>query len=79
MNHQEGFEREQGVRHMRKSEKLKSTTIYIRADQDHQLKMLKAVTGVPVAEYIRQGIAAVLEQNEDKLADREEAWENLQE
>ena len=44
-----------------------STTIYITAEQAERLKQLHARTKVPVAEYIRQGIDLILEQNRDKL------------
>ena len=44
-----------------------STTVYITQDQSQQLKELHARTKVPVAEYIRQGIDKVLEENADKL------------
>ena len=49
------------------SNKKVSTTVYITQDQSLQLKELHARTKVPVAEYIRQGIDKVLEENADKL------------
>jgi hypothetical protein len=38
-----------------------STTVYITAEQNQQLKLLHQKTKVPVAEYIRQGIDLILE------------------
>jgi Ribbon-helix-helix domain len=38
-----------------------STTVYITAEQNEQLKLLHNKTKVPVAEYVRQGIDLVLE------------------
>jgi hypothetical protein len=38
-----------------------STTVYITAEQNEQLKLLHHKTKVPVAEYIRQGMDLVLE------------------
>lgn len=49
------------------SNKKVSTTVYITQDQSVQLKELHARTKVPVAEYIRQGIDKVLEENADIL------------
>ena len=49
------------------SNKKVSTTVYITQAQSQQLKELHARTKVPVAEYIRQGIDKVLEENADKL------------
>lgn len=49
------------------AEKKISTTVYITKDQSEKLKLLHERTKVPVAEYIRQGIDLVLEQNRDKL------------
>jgi hypothetical protein len=49
------------------SRKKISTTVYITPEQDAQLKVLTRRTKVPVAEYIRQGIDLILEQNRDKL------------
>ncbi len=49
------------------SNKKVSTTVYITQAQSKQLKELHARTKVPVAEYIRQGIDKVLEENADKL------------
>jgi predicted DNA-binding protein len=44
-----------------------STTIYITPEQAEQLKLLHDKTKVPVAEYIRQGIDLVLEQQKHNL------------
>jgi len=44
-----------------------ATTIYITAEQDRQLKLLSQKTGVPMAQYIRDGIDHVLEENEAHL------------
>ena len=44
-----------------------STTVYITQKQSELLKQLHARTKVPIAEYIRQGIDLILEQNADKL------------
>jgi len=33
-----------------------NTTVYITPEQDEQLKLLASRTGVPVAEYVREGI-----------------------
>lgn len=44
-----------------------STTVYITAEQSEQLKLLHEKTKVPVAEYIRQGIDLVLEQQKHHL------------
>lgn len=52
---------------MGEREKKVSTTVYITRAQAEKLKALHARTKVPVAEYIRQGIDWVLEQNADKL------------
>ncbi len=49
------------------SDKKVSTTVYITREQLSRLKELNERTRVPVAEYIRQGIDMVLEQNADKL------------
>jgi predicted DNA-binding protein len=46
---------------------MKATTAYIRVDQDKDLRALSAKTKVPAAEYIRQGIEAVLERNQHLL------------
>jgi predicted DNA-binding protein len=48
-----------------------STTVYIRADQDEQLKALSQKTKVPMAEYVRQGVDAILEKHK-KLLDNQE-------
>ncbi len=39
------------------------TTVYITPQQELELKALHARTKVPVAEYIRQGIDIILDQN----------------
>ncbi len=44
-----------------------STTIYITEEQNERLKMLNRKTKVPVAEYIRQGIDLILEENKTLL------------
>lgn len=44
-----------------------STTVYITPEQNERLKQLHDKTKVPVAEYIRQGIDLVLEQNRHNL------------
>ncbi|MEO1483112.1 MAG: ribbon-helix-helix domain-containing protein [Myxococcota bacterium] len=44
-----------------------STTVYITRSQADRLKLLNERTKVPVAEYIRQGIDRILEENADKL------------
>jgi len=44
-----------------------STTVYITAEQNEQLKLLHHKTKVPVAEYIRQGIDLVLEREKAHL------------
>lgn len=44
-----------------------STTVYITAEQNQQLKLLHQKTKVPVAEYIRQGIDLVLEKYKGML------------
>ena len=40
--------------------RMKSTTIYIRVDQEAGLKAMSAHTGVPFARYIREGIDIAL-------------------
>ena len=44
-----------------------STTVYITARQRQLLQVLHRRTKVPVAEYIRQGIDLILEQNRHLL------------
>ena len=44
-----------------------ATTIYITAEQDRQLKLLSQKTGLPMAQYIRDGIDHVLEENKAHL------------
>ena len=43
------------------------TTVYITPEQDQELKALHDKTKVPVAEYIRQGIDWVLQENRHHL------------
>jgi hypothetical protein len=43
------------------SRKKVSTTVYLNADQVEALRALSARTRVPVAEYVREGVQAVLE------------------
>ena len=54
-------------RHDNMARKKVSTTIYITPEQSEQLKLLHSKTKVPVAEYIRQGIDLVLEQQKHNL------------
>ena len=54
-------------RHGTMARKKVSTTIYITPEQSEQLKLLHSKTKVPVAEYIRQGIDLVLEQQKHNL------------
>lgn len=44
-----------------------ATTIYITAEQDRQLKLLSQSTGIPVAQFIRDGIDLVLEKYQHHL------------
>jgi len=44
-----------------------STTIYITQEQQNLLKNLNERSRVPIAEYIRQGIDLILEQNRHRL------------
>ena len=44
-----------------------STTVYITAEQNEQLKLLHQRTKVPVAVYIREGIDLVLERHKNEL------------
>jgi predicted DNA-binding protein len=44
-----------------------STTIYITEEQNELLKQLNRKTKVPVAEYIRQGIDKILDENKNIL------------
>jgi predicted DNA-binding protein len=44
-----------------------TTTIYITADQDRQLKLLSEATGTSMAQYIREGIDLVLERHKDQI------------
>ncbi len=47
-----------------------STTVYITEEQKRKLEILHNRTKVPIAEYIRQGIDLILEENKDKLAEQ---------
>ncbi len=44
-----------------------ATTVYITPEQQDALRELSTRTKVPVAEYIRQGIDAVIDRNRDRL------------
>ncbi len=44
-----------------------TTTIYITEEQNLKLKALHQKTKVPIAEYIRQGIDLILEQQRENL------------
>ena len=44
-----------------------ATTIYITEEQQNLLRELNIRSKVPIAEYIRQGIDLVLNQNKDLL------------
>jgi predicted DNA-binding protein len=44
-----------------------STTVYITAEQNEQLKTLHERTKVPIAVYIREGIDLVLERHHAEL------------
>ena len=44
-----------------------ATTIYITVEQDRQLKLLSSMTGVSMAQYIRDGIASVLATNSTQM------------
>jgi len=44
-----------------------STTCYLKFRQHEQLKILSARTGVPIAEYVRQGIDRVLKKHRKKV------------
>jgi predicted DNA-binding protein len=44
-----------------------STTVYITPEQDESLKALSGRTKVPVAEYVREGIALILAEHRDLL------------
>ncbi len=43
------------------------TTVYITAEQDEKLRLLSQATGVPKAEYIREGLDLVLERYKSRL------------
>ena len=44
-----------------------TTTVYITEDQQRLLKTLNTRSKVPIAEYIRQGIDLILQENKDLL------------
>ena len=44
-----------------------ATTIYITVEQDRQLKLLSSMTGVSMAQYIRDGIDSVLAANSAQM------------
>ena len=44
-----------------------ATTIYITVEQDRQLKLLSSMTGVSMAQYIRDGIDSVLATNSTQM------------
>ena len=44
-----------------------ATTIYITVEQDRQLKLLSSMTGVSMAQYIRDGIDSVLAANSTQM------------
>lgn len=44
-----------------------ATTIYITVEQDRQLKLLSQATGIPMAQFIREGIDAMLERYKDRV------------
>lgn len=44
-----------------------STTVYLKPEQDEALKSLSEATRIPVAEYIREGIDAVLHRYKDEI------------
>lgn len=45
------------------------TSCYFRLDQLERLKLLSAKTGVPMAEYVRQGVEKILEKHEERRPD----------
>ena len=47
-----------------------TTTIYITVEQDRKLKLLSQAMGVPMAQFIRQGIDLVLKQYKDRLPEQ---------
>ncbi len=47
-----------------------TTTVYITPRQSQQLKALHEKTGVPIAEYIRQGIDLMLKKNKEILPEQ---------
>ena len=46
-----------------KKDRKRATTCYVRPDQLEKLRQLSQATGVPMAEYVRQGIEKVLERH----------------
>jgi predicted DNA-binding protein len=44
-----------------------ATTVYITRSQDQALKLLAERTGVPAAQYIREGIDLVLKKHRDEI------------
>ena len=44
-----------------------ATTIYITVEQDRQLKLLSSMSGVSMAQYIRDGIDLVLNANAQRM------------
>ena len=44
-----------------------ATTIYITVEQDRQLKLLSSMSGVSMAQYIRDGIDLVLNVNAQRM------------
>lgn len=44
-------------------ERMVATTVYIDRHQQEALQVLKVATGVPAAEYVRQGVDAVLKKH----------------
>ena len=44
-----------------------ATTVYITVEQDERLKLLSHVTGISMAQFIRDGVDLVLSQNQHRL------------
>jgi len=55
------------------SRKKLSTTVYITADQDEELRLLHKTTKVPIAEYIRQGIDLLLLRHRAELPGQQQS------
>lgn len=53
---------------MRRHRNLKSTTIYLHAEQIARLKVVSERTGVPWAQYIRRAVSLALPDLETALA-----------